>query len=358
MPGSKPGQLSLLLHSKALWPPTVPNFYSTVRSLANAALNRVGAEIVPLRGANGSNNGHAESSASVSAASLQYLKPDNPKLVELRKRYGKQSVKHSLWSNSYLSKELELKNFRGDNAYIYQKRYASDAAYALTTEYVLKHDELGLFERLRDDELFGNYLVNLDDDFFVSRDLLDSVLEINFLNRELKLTDKPELSILDIGAGYGRLAHRLVESLPNLNRVLCTDAVAESTFVSDFYLKFRKVEDKALVVPLDCIESTLASTAVDLVTNIHSFGECTFESITWWLDLIASNNIPYLFIVANGEELGSREVDGTNIEYLSLILARGYVLKKRQQKYAGSRSVQKFGLYPTNYFLFERADNS
>jgi putative sugar O-methyltransferase len=284
----------------------------------------------------------------------EYLVQENPKLKELKDRYQHHpAARHSLWSDNYLSKELRLQEFRADNAYIYQKRFASEAAYALTTQYALQHDGLGLLQRLRDDELFGNCLVSFDDDLFVSRDLLDSVLEINFLNRELNLADNPELTILDIGAGYGRLAHRLVESLPNLEQVLCTDAVAESTFVSDFYLKFRQVEHKTQVVPLDRIESTLSGARIDLVTNIHSFGECTLDSITWWLDLIALNKIPYLFIVANGDGLGSRETNGTNIEYLPAVLERGYELKIRQPKYVEAPSVQKHGLYPTSYYLFE-----
>jgi putative sugar O-methyltransferase len=305
-----------------------------------------------IRAAIGNQRNRAVSPLAVAA---EYLIQGNPRLKELKDRYQHHpAARHSLWSNSYLSRELRLQEFRGDNAYVYQKRFASDAAYALTTQYTLQHDGLGLLERLSDDELFGNCLVSFDDKLFVSRDLLDSVLEINFLNRELNLADKPKLTVLDIGAGYGRLAHRLVESLPNLDRVLCTDAVAESTFVSEFYLNFRQVNHKAQVVPLDSIESALTSSKVDLVTNIHSFGECTFDSITWWLDLITSNRIPYLFIVANGEELGSREANGNNIEYLSAVRERGYCLKARQPKYADAPSVQKHGLYPTSYYLFER----
>jgi putative sugar O-methyltransferase len=289
------------------------------------------------------------------AGAAEYLRYDNPRLQELRNRYHNHpATRHSLWSNDYLRRELRLEYFRSDNAYLYQQRYSSNASYALTTNYVMSHDDLGLLGRLRDDELFGNFLVNFDDDLFVSRDLLDSVLEIDFINRELNLRNLSNLRILDIGAGYGRLAHRLVQALPNIERVFCADAIPESTFISEFYLRFRGVEQKAKVIPLDEIEQALTNRPVDLVTNVHSFAECTCESISWWLDLIAAHQVRFLFIVANGEELGSTEADNTNIDYLPAVVQRGYHLKTKQAKYSDSPSVQKYGLYPTYYYLFER----
>jgi hypothetical protein len=325
-------------------------------SIANFVLDRFGAKIISSP-SNGSCHDGGGSSTLLPPGAAEYLSPNCPRLKELRNRYAHHpAARHSLWSASYLSKELNLKEFRGDNAYVYQKRYACDAAYALTTQYLrwAQNDELGLIEKLGDDALFGNYLVNYDDELFVSRDLLDSILEINFLNRQLNLVGQTELRMLDIGAGYGRFAHRAVESIPNLQQILCTDAVAESTLISEYYLKFRRVEHKARVVPLDEVKEVLADSKIHLATNIHSFGECTFESISWWLTLVAASNIQFLFIVANGPELGSRETDHTNIDYLPAILEKGYRLKTRQSKYAASRSVQKHGLYPTYYYLFER----
>jgi hypothetical protein len=145
----------------------------------------------------------------------------------------------------------------------------------------------------------------------------------------------------------------LVQALPKLKRVLCTDAIAESTFISEFYLRFREVDRKAQVVQLDEIERVLSNCAVDLATSVHSFGECTFASINWWLDLLEANQIKFLFIVANGIGLGSTEVDKTNVEYLPAVIQRGYRLRIRQAKYSDSPSVQKYGLYPTYYYFFE-----
>ena len=45
--------------------------------------------------------------------------------------------------------------------------------------------------------------------------------------------------MLDIGAGYGRLAHRMSAAFPQLEDYCCVDAVPESTFLSEYYLRHR-----------------------------------------------------------------------------------------------------------------------
>jgi len=284
-----------------------------------------------------------------------YLREDNPRLQELQRRYEGHPASHrSLWSHHYLATELKLDQFRADNVYVHQSRSASKASYILTAYYVQSVDKLGLLNTLGDDDLFGNYLVSFNGDLLVGRELLDAVLEINFLNDKLGLADLDNPVIIDIGAGYGRLAHRLVQAIPKLETVLCTDAIPESTFLSEFYLRFRGCESKARVIPLDEVEGELGNQPVDLAINVHSFGECPLRSIKWWLDLVSSNRIKYLFIVPNGEALGSWEPDDTNIDYLPLLLDRGYKMVVKQPNYKGASSVQKHGLYPCYYYLFER----
>jgi putative sugar O-methyltransferase len=284
-----------------------------------------------------------------------YLRPDNPRLGELRRRYENHPASHhSLWSQQYLSTQLRLDQFRRDNVYVHQRRAASKDSYILTARYVQSVDKLGLLHILRDDHLFGNYLISFNGGALVGRDLLDAVLEINFLNDQIDLASLSNPVILDIGAGYGRLAHRLVQAIPKLEAVLCTDAIPESTFLSEFYLKFRGCESKARVLPLDEVERELRNRRIDIAVNVHSFGECPLQSIQWWLDLIRFNQIRYLFIVPNGEALESWETDNTRINYLPLLLARGYKLVVKQPNYAQSPSVQKHGLYPCYYYLFER----
>jgi len=107
---------------------------------------------------------------------------------------------------------------------------------------------------LVEDDYFGNFVFQIGGKT-ISRDLLDSILEIYFLDRHLGLASaENHRTILDVGAGYGRLAHRLVSALSGAQRYLCTDAVAESTFISEYYLGFRGLDGRACAVPLDEIE--------------------------------------------------------------------------------------------------------
>ena len=111
-----------------------------------------------------------------------------------------------------------------------------------------------------------------------SRDLLDSTIELNFLEKYLKLSRRENLNILDIGAGYGRLAHRTANTLSNLSTYFCTDAVPESTFLSEYHITFRNLEDRVTVVPLDEIEQCIREWNIYLAVNIHSFSECSLEA--------------------------------------------------------------------------------
>lgn len=289
-----------------------------------------------------------------------YLQHDNPKLIELEEAYKHSPppvIEHSLWTDQLQKYAIDLRYFRGDNAYIWQYRglHSLDAVeltYLLTAYYLQNIDRLGLLKRLHEDELFGAY--NFDfNGTPVSRDLLDSIAEIYFLERNLNISTSPGLTILDIGAGYGRLAHRMVEAFPHIQSYLCVDAVALSTFLSDFYLKFRGVSNRAKVIPLYEIENTLAETPVDLAINVHSFSECRLDAIDWWLSLIARHKVKYLFIVPNdGSELLSRESDETKQDFRGLVEAYGYREISRQPKYLDP-SVQHRGVHPAVHYLFQ-----
>lgn len=297
------------------------------------------------------------------------LRPDHPRLLDLKRRYaGRPATVSSVWSAEYVARDLTLPLFRADNAYIWQTRdllvstseedsylaSADEANYLLSAYYVRSVDGLGLLERLTDDGEFGAVLVPVADDWVVSRDLLDSVLEINFLARHLDLAARDRIEILDIGAGYGRLAYRLTQALENISRVLCADAVAESTFVSEFYLRFRGAEPRAEVVPLDEIEARLATASVTIATNVCSFAECPLAAITWWLNLLAANDVAHLFIVANTTDLHSTEPDGQTLDYKPTLRSLGYRQVAVEPKYALSQGVQRHGLYPAYYHLYGR----
>jgi hypothetical protein len=301
------------------------------------------------------------SSARLPQGANEYLNADNPRLAELRWRYRNircPVVNHSLWTNSHASL-IDLKHFRGDNPYVWQYQDQNgEINYLLTAYYLKSIDRLGLMECLKEDGLFGAITFQFGEDPLLSRDLLDSVSEITFLEETIEISKHNRLRVLDIGAGYGRFAHRLCVSLPQVDKVICTDAVAESTFLSEYYLRFREVTDKAKVVPLDSIEKVLNDTEIHLAVNIHSFSECTISAINWWLDLLCEHRVPYLFVVPNagcdgGTRLVIRESDDTESkDFMPAILSRGYRLAKTRAKYPAP-AIQRYGVSPTQYYLFE-----
>ena len=187
----------------------------------------------------------------------------------------------------------------------------------------------------------------------VSRDLLDSILEINFLDRHLGIASRDDFSILDIGAGYGRLAHRMLSAFPSWSKYRSTDVVAESSFVFEYYLRFRGLANRSEVIPATGIDHALQSAKIDLAVNIHSFPECTLEAVQWWLDRLAHNGVKHLMIVPNrGNHGGQLLRNNIGQDMLPIIEKSGYRLIVRESKFADPK-VQKFALDPIYYWLFE-----
>jgi len=302
------------------------------------------------------------SEAALPEGAREYLTRTNDRLLELRDRYrsyAPEALRPSRWSQEHVN-SIELPWFRGDNPYIWQLREKNtEGKHMATALYLRSIDRHGWMRRLKEDGLFGAYVFEFDGGY-VSRDLLDSVSELHFLDEILKITQWRGGSILDIGAGYGRLAHRAVNALPNLTHFYCTDAVPESTFVSEYYLRFRDA-GRATVVALDEIRQALAATPITLATNVHSFSECPMTAVCWWLDLLREHAVKYLMIVPDaysnhGHLLLTRETPTYNQaqmrDYLPELQARGYRLIAKRAKYLDP-DLQRYGVSPTHYFLFE-----
>lgn len=281
-----------------------------------------------------------------------YLSPSNHVLQEYEKRYRNSDYPvHdvSIWTEDRVSSENIL-YFRGHNAYVFQEgRFNRNIiGYLLAYYYIKSIDHRGLLDKLEEDNAFGAITYPIDGKQ-VSRDLLDSILEIYFLDSYLKLSEKTSFSVLDIGAGYGRSAYRMVKAFPNLKNYCCTDAIAVSSFLAEYYLSFRGVEDKAKIIPLDTIKEDLSSYSFDLAVNIHSFSECTLAAIEWWLSLLNENQIPYLLIMPNS---------GTNLfaqgkkDFRYLVEKHGYEYITIEPKYKDPL-VQKYALAPDYFHLFK-----
>jgi hypothetical protein len=286
----------------------------------------------------------------------EVLRPDHPQLAEYERRYrGHPAADSSQWSGDYAHNTIDIRSFRANSSYVWQQWDSADPfRYGFATYYTRLHDRFGLFDRLHEDGLFGAETYEIDS-VTVSRDRLDSINELTFLEQELSISRGA--TILDIGAGYGRLAHRATTAFPNV-RYLCTDAIPLSTFLSAYYLRFRGVAERVHVIPLDEVADAIAETDIDVAVNIHSFAEAPIGAIEWWLDLLARSTVRHLLIVPNTKDrLLSKERDAPRVDFMPLVERAGFELVKIRPKYGSSEFMQRHGLhgaFPMFYFLFTR----
>ncbi len=288
---------------------------------------------------------------------MEYLVDNHKTLETLRERYARFNTTVTaplVWTDEHVRGD-RLRYFRGDHAYVWSLSgpNMNPLGYALTTYYVKSIDTLGLMRTLVDDDQFGNNTFKADGRL-VSRDLLDSIVEIYFLEKHLKLSSLASPTLLDIGAGYGRLAHRVVMGLPNIRQYVCTDGFAASTFLSEYYLRFRGCADRASVIPLDRIEATLKAKAADIAINIHSFSECQISAVDWWLSLLQRTGVRHLFIVPNtaGRTDGQALLTNDGQDFTKVVEKHGYRLVAKEPKYRDP-VVQRYGINPTYHHLFE-----
>jgi hypothetical protein len=285
------------------------------------------------------------------AETSAYLTKDNPKLVELRSRYERvPKPGHSCWS--CWEARVNLRQFRAENHYLSQAYFLRTLSrYRLSAAYAEMLDEYGWLSSLPEDGKFGAKLWRVDQQFMVTRDLLDSVIELNWLRRHLgwKLSDNIE--IIDLGAGYGRFGHRFTHAYPN-GRITCLDAIATSTFLCNFYLNYRHCQG-CKVLPFDAI-SELRPGQFSLATNIHSWSEMSLEWIRFWLDCLSDLNVPYLFVVPNFGDLRTKEPDGTSKDFGPELQRHGYKCLAKSRKYERSRIADQFAVFPSDYYLFKR----
>lgn len=268
------------------------------------------------------------------------LTRNNPRLLKLSKIYEGMHLPvntRSAWNMQRMDASLNLSHFRGQNAYIWQYidwPRTTILKYYIFAQYVHSFDRYRLLEQLGEDGAFGCWTFSYPGLPVVSRDLLDSVNEIIFLDNHLGILRRAGLRVLDIGAGFGRLAYRMSQAVRDLSDYCCVDAIPESTFLCEYYTHYRNCPPAVRVLPLHELDSGLSTRAFDLVVNIHSFSECTYEAVAWWAKHLQRLRIPNLLIIPNEptellstEILRSGETKAARRDFRPLIEGAGYELR-------------------------------
>lgn len=294
-----------------------------------------------------------------------FLRRDNPELLRLREEYSAFKKNHnadSQWDEAFCTSQINFPYFRGDNAYIWQVRNNNTAfTYNMTAKYVSSIDRLSFLHKTYEDGAFGVFTYLTDPGFVVSRDLLDSIMELYFLENVLGISQGKAVRIIDVGAGYGRLAHRAVQCIDNIERFYCVDAIADSTFLSKFYLDYQRVSEKCSVIPLYEARNTIQNARPDIAINIHSFSECSIDSIEYWIEMLSAGKVKYLMIAPNnyktegGKHLLSLEPDSSHVRFEKVLHKYGYHLMVKMPKYLDYK-IQAYGVSPTYYHLYELVD--
>jgi SAM-dependent methyltransferase len=289
----------------------------------------------------------------------QELVQDSPRLGELRREYAALDLPvtvPSRWSSDAVESFLDLRWFRGETLITWHYRELpriTELKYFVFMTYVAERDQLGLLDKLDEDGAFGCWTYDYEGYGKFSRDLIESVNELTFLERELRLSTQDFFSVLDVGAGYGRLAHRATAAFEAIDDYCCVDAVPESTFLCDYYLRYRQATPRARVVPLHELD-TLERRGFDLAVNVHSWSECTHEAIAWWVDRLAALDVPKLLVIPNEPtDLLSLEADGSRRDFAPLLERAGYELVKREPV-IGDPAVAELLRLHDHFHLYER----
>ena len=283
------------------------------------------------------------------------------RLAELRRRYA--DARHAATSQSRWHREraakLDVNRFRGHTMYVWhyvQSPTVTELRYFTYLSYLERRDHAGLLTRVEEDGAFGSPVFTFPGRRPVSRDVLDSVNEILYLDRQLGVLRHDGLRVLDIGAGYGRLAHRMTQLVPGLVDYACTDGVPESTYVCERYLAHRGIQPPCRIIELPDADREIAGGTFDLAVNVHSFPEMPRRAVEHWVGLVAEAAVPALLVVPNEPRaLRSMEADGSTLDLLPVLRSAGYELDHVEPIVDDPAARALFGI-DDHFHLFRRAE--
>jgi putative sugar O-methyltransferase len=199
-----------------------------------------------------------------------------------------------------------------------------------------QRDQFGLLAKIEEPELGQGDAVVVGGRR-VSIDLLQSIDEFYRLVEVMGWKRDDHVTIAEIGAGYGRLAHVVLTAMPNA-RFLLFD-LPESLLLSEYYLTNLFPDSPALLYPdsADAPDAkerwksariawglphqlrTLPRGSVDAFVNIYSFMEMSPQQVETYFDAIEAIDPRVLFIKQHKHEV--------NILEQSLLTTKGYPVR-------------------------------
>jgi putative sugar O-methyltransferase len=194
-----------------------------------------------------------------------------------------------MWEKWQEKVKESLPNFAADPIYVSQNSY-SESQFKKMAKEVAKSGAVDIGGKIRDSE-FGGRVVETELGG-VTRMWLDGNVEIDFLRRNVP--DLKYFRVLDIGAGYGRLAVMLA---PFVQSITCVDPVPISEELCRDYTR-RFAPDVRVLSIGEFVESP---PEFDLAINIHSWNECLLEQVENWIEALVELKVQYLFTVSHGD---------------------------------------------------------
>lgn len=292
---------------------------------------------------------------------MTYLRTDSTRLRELAENYRSTSVP-AVAPPERATKPIALRYFRGDNLRA-RHRLEHPRAMAMVLFIYMRYLESrggrALLERLAEDGAFGAWTADVGTSGKLSRDRLESVSEILFLERHLGILGQAGIRILDFSGGYGRLAHRMSEAHPSVSDYCCVDESPESAFLTEYYLGFRGFSPPARVISPGEL-GALEPGSFDVAINSRGFSQCTLVASKWWLGQLGRLRVPQLFLMTKAPDvITSGDLDAGGPDVMPSVIEAGYRLTAVEPVIADPAIQEIVGSYGSLcLFAFEQSQDT
>jgi len=173
----------------------------------------------------------------------------------------------------------------------------------LLFDYSSKHDSHKLFS-LVEESSFGNPVGVTYNNHYVTQDICNSILDVNFILENTNIVTSNPLRIMELGAGHGRIMHTILKAFSHM-QVIIVD-IPPALYVSQWYLtntfpelksfNFReflnyseiKTEFESSSISFLTPEQIelIPNNSIDLFINISSLHEMTPVQINNWFNQI------------------------------------------------------------------------